>query len=203
MLNNNKKLTVVLMLLFSFSFNESYSMLNNAEEYSGENLYATTQKTIKKFSSKCFFCCLKSQKNADEKSLIKYDHLSFTHDIAYEYRLEQIPIEIFYLLCRELSPLDVIHFFNSTKHLKKNLNAQFWEDYIIMHNQQKWDLGTPAIKVAFSYSLFEKRKIAEAAKLGLPSAIILLNKTKMGTYIENRLPRTNRVADKLKERYAF
>jgi len=87
--------------------------------------------------------------------------------------IEHVPPEILWQICYKLSPPNIISLTLVSQYFRSNINNDFWESYIRINNQEKWEQSVDAVKVAFAFSLFEQGEIDKAASLGLPSDEII------------------------------
>lgn len=130
------------------------------------------------FIGKYLRCFIRKQPSDDRDKEFSLKQDTFPPALKEDHsgRLESIPTEILWEICYKLSPLDILRISLASKDLKKKISADFWESYIRVYRQGRWDHFTSAIKVAFAFSLFEQGKLSKAAKLGFPKAIEFLRK---------------------------
>lgn len=148
----------------------------------GSSLFAgCTNKDIEEcnllaFVRKSLSCFIRKQALKDEEFLLEEDDFSFNSGLLIERNLESIPAEVLWEICYKLPPLDIIRLSLTSKNLRTKIDEVFWKSYLRIHNQERWDPFTPAVKVACALSFFKKRQIEKAAELGYPKAIEIVRK---------------------------
>lgn len=171
---NEKYLFVLIMLFFLLCNKFSYASVYDIDEY---NYHEFNNSNLLSHLMEDYFICY-FKKHVVNNEYIENKSLYGTNKKIHYIEFEEIPIEIIYLICKNISPLYNINLSMSSQFLKKIISNKFWEIYIIENNQEKWDKQMPAAKVAYAYSLFERGRIKEASHLGLPKAIRILNRIK-------------------------
>jgi len=124
------------------------------------------------FVRKCFSCFLREKVFDDDQELLyEQDSFSFTSDTLLECKIEELPPEIIWKICNKLPPLDIIQLSLASKNFRAKIDDNFWESYIRTHDQKRWEQPIPAVRIVYAFSLLNKGRIEDAAKLGLPKAI--------------------------------
>ncbi len=124
------------------------------------------------FVKKCFSCFLREKVfDDDQEFLCEQDSFFFTSGPLLEGKIEELPPEIMWEICYKLPPLDAMQLCFTSRKFRATIDDNFWESYLRAHNQERGEQSTPAVRVAYAFSLLIKGRIENAAKLGLPKAI--------------------------------
>lgn len=169
---HKKKLLIISILIFIATENNLLAKpgKNDREEY-----------YLSALVRKYFGCCLRQRAfHNEQKRLFEQDRLFSYWSFHTKSKIENLPIEVLYLICEKLDPLDVISLSITCTNLRLKIDDEFWRDYIKFHNRKSWDLSTPAIKIACAYSFFERENIEKAAEFGLPEANRILHDRNRG-----------------------
>lgn len=159
------KLLIIHIFLISLSIEGNlYALFGNDD--SEEWILST-------FVRKYFSCCMRRQPLQKDKQDFHSEENRSLLDVKLS-KIEQFPLEITYLICFYLSPIEIVHLSMTSKNFNIKIDNWFWESHIKNYSLTKWDPTVAPIKVACAYSFFEQGKIEKAASIGLPKAIKLL-----------------------------